>query len=410
MLRLAIAGCGAMSRRHVLGLDRLRDVDRASFHLVAVCDPVPENAAALADLAGRTLGMRPRAFPSLEAIEAACAVDALDLTTAPALHPGLAREAFAAGWHVLVEKPIALTVRDGREMIAAARQADRVLAVAENYRRDPINRLARALLDAGAIGLPYLAMQTFSAWGERVIITPWRHRQAAGGIAIDMGVHYADILEYLLGPIQHVVGMGALVDPVRVAPDGSQVIADAEDLTVGVARFASGALASWTLDLAGRGAELYTRRIHGTSGTLTVPNDRTGQPLAMTVTRNGAPCTVSPVDQLASIPDFTLDATTAALFSGERLASYDLPWTDIDANLLAIELDDFARAISTGDAPEVSGEMGLRSLAIAYGFLESERAGRILTVEEILDGRVTPYQDAIEAMLAESVLRRADAG
>jgi predicted dehydrogenase len=410
MLRLAIVGCGVMGRRHVLGLGRLRDVDRASFELVAACDTAPENAAALADLAKRTLGTRPQVFASLEAMADVAVIDALDLTTAPALHLALAREAFAAGWHVIVEKPIALTVRDGREMIAAARQAERVLAVAENYRRDPINRLARALLDAGAIGRPYLAMQTFSAWGGRVIITPWRHRQAAGGIAIDMGVHYADVLEYLLGPIQTVVGMGALVDHVRVASDDSQVTADAEDLTVGVGRFANGALASWTLDLAGRGEELFTRRIHGTGGTLFIPNDRTGQPLALTVTRSGAPCAVDPEDQLALVPGFTLHATTAALFGQERLASYDFPWTDIDANLVAIELDDFARAISTGDSPEVSGEMGLRSLAIAYGILESERAGRILAVEEILDGRTTSYQDALEAALGENAPQRAIAG
>jgi predicted dehydrogenase len=85
-----------------------------------------------------------------------------------------------------------------------------------------------------------------------------------------------------------------------------------------------------------------------------------------------------------------LHATTAALFGQERLASYDFPWTDIDANLVAIELDDFARAISTGDSPEVSGEMGLRSLAIAYGILESERAGRILAVEENRKS-ISPY-------------------
>ena len=169
---------------------------------------------------------------------------------------------------------------------------------------------------------------------------------------------------------------------------------------MGVGRFASGALATWTLDLAGRGEALFTRRVHGTGGSLAIPNDRTGEPLALTMSRNGTSHAVIPAEQLALAPDFRLDATTAALFGGERLASYDLPWADIDANLLGIELDDFARAITDRESPEVSGEMGLRSLAIAYGFLESERSGRVLDVEEILDGRATPYQDAIEAALA----------
>ena len=82
---------------------------------------------------------------------------------------------------------------------------------------------------------------------------------------------------------------------------------------------------------------------------------------------------------LALVPDFSLDDTTAALFGGDRLASYDLPWADIDANLLAIEFDDFAEAILTDRQPEVNGAMGLRSLAISYGFLESDRLGRFVT-------------------------------
>src|SRR5690606_28193873 len=113
---------------------------------------------------------------------------ALDVTAAPLLHPRLAIEAFAAGLHVLVEKPIALTVRGGREMVVAAVRAARVLAVAENYRRDPVNRLAKSLIDSGAIGSPYLAIQASSGWGERVVITAWRHLRSAGGIAVDMGV------------------------------------------------------------------------------------------------------------------------------------------------------------------------------------------------------------------------------
>jgi predicted dehydrogenase len=328
-------------------------------------------------------------------------VDALDLTTAPALHPVIAAGAFAAGLHVMVEKPIALTVRGGREIVAASR-ARLVLAVAENYRRDPINRLARALLDVGAIGRPYLAVQASSAWGERVIITPWRHRKAGGGIAVDMGVHYADILEYLLGPIHSIVGMGALVDETRVGSDGTAYPADAEDLTVGVARFANGALASWTLDLAGRGEAAFTRIIHGTGGTLAIPQDRTGKPLALTVRERGQTGAIGGDEQLALVPDFALDATTTALFGRDRLATYDLPFADIDANLLAIEFADFARAIETSDEPEVGGEQGLRSLAIAYGFLESERVGRILPVDELLDGRSTPYQDEIDLTLTSA--------
>ncbi|MFM9105431.1 MAG: Gfo/Idh/MocA family protein, partial [Chloroflexota bacterium] len=337
---LAIAGCGVMGRRHVRGLARLKDAGLLPFDLAAAIDPIPASAAALADLAEHLLGTRPAEVPDLAAALAAVpGLAALDLTTAPALHPPVAEEAFAAGLHVMVEKPIALTVRGGIAIDAAAKRAGRVLSVAENYRRDPINRLAKALIDAGAIGRPYLVQQSSSGWGEKVIITPWRHRRQSGGIAVDMGVHYGDILEYLLGPVDTVGGMGALVDERRIAPDGQSHPADAEDLTVGVARFASGALACWMLDMAGRGGDQWNRTVFGTGGTLAIPNDRTGRPLRLAQWQSGAPVDMPPDGQLALVPGFRLDPATAALFGGDRLASYDLPWETTDANLLAIEYD-----------------------------------------------------------------------
>ena len=202
---------------------------------------------------------------------------ALDITTSPDLHARIGIEALRAGRHVQVEKPITLTIPEGRALVAAA--SDRKLSVAENYRRDPINRLAKALIDAGAIGKPFLAVQSSSGAGENVIITPWRHLKRACGIAIDMGVHYADILEYLLGPMSTVAGLGAVIDAERKDADGKLHPADAEDLTVGVGRFESGALATWILSVAGRGEGHFSRTIYGTGGSLSIPGDRTGHPL-----------------------------------------------------------------------------------------------------------------------------------
>ncbi len=301
-------------------------------------------------------------------------------------------QALQAGAHVMVEKPITLTVREGRDLINAARTHGRKLSVAENYRRDPINRLARALIDAGALGRVFFAIQSSSGSGERVIITPWRHLRSSCGIGIDMGVHYADILEYLLGPVECVAGMGDVVDVRRRDTDGNWHDADAEDLLLGIARFRSGALANLVLNLAGRGETHYQRIVYGTAGSLSIPRDRTGEPLVLTLRENGQERTLSGEDQLRLVPDFALDDTTAALFGGERLTSYVLDWADVDANLLAIEHDDFARAILDDREPEVTGEAGLRSLALIYGFLESERLGRFLSMDELLTGEDAPYQ------------------
>src|SRR5688572_24120990 len=191
-LTLALIGCGVMGRRHILGLKALKDAGREPFHLTAVCDPLSASAAAAADLAEDLLGRRPDAFPDLATLYSSTSVDAVDITTAPNFHQAVGEEALAHGAHVMVEKPIALTIAQGRALVAAADRAGRRLAVAENYRRDPINRLARAALDAGLIGRPFLITQSSSGGGEKVIITPWRHHKKSGGIIVDMGVHYTD--------------------------------------------------------------------------------------------------------------------------------------------------------------------------------------------------------------------------
>jgi len=397
-ISLAIAGCGVMGRRHLLGLKKLQEINQLRFDLVAVCDPFESSATAMADLAADLLGTRPAIYadPALLPPD----VQALDITTSPDLHARIGIEAFAAGRHVLVEKPITLTIAEGRELVAAA--GDRKLAVAENYRRDPINRLAKALIDSGAIGKPFLAVQSSSGWGENVIITPWRHLKRACGIAIDMGVHYADILEYLLGPLSTLAGLGEVVDDERKGADGAMYPADAEDLTIGVGRYASGALATLILNVAGRGESQFSRNIYGTRGSLAIPGDRTGAPLKLSNRVNGEDRVVPDEELLALVPEFLLDPVTAALFGGDRITGYELAWADTDANLLAIEFDDFAESILTDRVPEVDGAFGLRSLAIAYGFLESDRLGRFVSVDELLTSTDLPYQAEIETALAAS--------
>jgi predicted dehydrogenase len=387
-----------MGQRHIRGLGRLRRVGRLRCELAGLCDLLPQNAQRAADLAEEQLGYRPQIYESFEAMQKGVGqLDAILLTTSPDTHAGLGVTALQAGVNVMAEKPIALTVRQGQRLARAARDTGKWLSVAENYRRDPINRLARAVLDSGALGRPFLAVQSSSGSGENVIITPWRHLRRSCGIAIDMGVHYADILEYLLGPVDCITGMGMVVDHERKGADGTLYPADAEDLSVGVARFQNGVVANWLLSMAGRGAGHYTRMVYGTSGSLSIPGDRTGQPLQLTLRREGKDALLTAEQVLELVPDFHLDPTTAALFGGERLASYSLPWADIDAGLLAIEHNDLATAILEGRSPEVSGLEGVRALAFAYGFLESERLGRMVRMDELMSGTVSAYQDELES-------------
>lgn len=391
-IALALCGCGGMGRRHINGMGQLQRVGKRPFDLVAVCDLYESSAQSAADLAAEALGQRPAVYTDLTQLRN---VDAVILTTSPETHAPLGITAMELGMHVMAEKPMTLTVSQGRQLIATAQRTQRKLAVAENYRRDPMNRLARALLDAGAIGTPYLSIQLSGGGGERVAITPWRHLRAKGGIIIDMGIHYADLQEYYLGQISQVVGMNALIDRERVDAQGQRHPSDSEDLMAGVARFQNGAILHYLMDRAGRGESQFIRTIHGTGGSLAIPRDRTGQPLKLMQRRNLKDEVVPEEELLALVPDFALDELTATLFGGERLTSYQMSFPDIDTSLLAIEQVDFVEAIVNDRAPEVTGEIGLRALALMMGFLESELLGRIVSMDELVTSDTMPYEALI---------------
>ena len=94
----------------------------------------------------------------------------------------------------------------------------RILSVAENYRRDPINRLAKALLEEGVIGTPRLMMHNTIGGSDRMLISVWRHQKNASGILLDVGVHFADIMEFFLGNISSVYAQTRLHEKKRINP------------------------------------------------------------------------------------------------------------------------------------------------------------------------------------------------
>ena len=112
-IRFALVGCGRIAKNHFGAL--AQHADRAE--LVAVCDKLPERAAAAAAQTGA------RAFTSLEAMLAEVDADIVVLTTPSGLHPAQAIEVAAAGRHVITEKPMATRWKEGRAMVDACDKA-----------------------------------------------------------------------------------------------------------------------------------------------------------------------------------------------------------------------------------------------------------------------------------------------
>ena len=415
-IRLAIVGCGGMGHRHLFGLVELDRAGWDRFELVAVCDPLRENAESLAQEAANHFETRPRVVTNLDEL-AAAGVEALDVTAPPRHHHTVIIDALNRGWHIMVEKPMGLTVQICHLIREAAQNSGSVVSVAENYRRDPLNRLARALLDAGVIGEPRLLRHLTIGGGDGIFATVWRHHKDQSGMLVDMGVHYADMMEYLLGEISTVYAQTSLHEPIRRKPRPKdeepaagpaafyqrwrkklpdEVKATAEDAAYATILFKSGAVGQYVEDHAGHGQPIWIRQIFGSNGSLDLPHDRSGNVIKLKI---GADEPISDERLLQFVPDFQLDEVTAALYGGNRLWRYDLPFPEIDRKNIAIEYAEFAGAILGEQIIEVDVTQGARSVAIAYALLESNELGRAVTVNELLTGQIEGYQRAINDSL-----------
>jgi predicted dehydrogenase len=389
---LILLGCGLMGGRHLKGYAELERVRPGTLRLRAVCDPRSEAAERLAGEAEALLGYRPLCCGSAEeALKRQPRIVAADVATDPRSHAAVVTALLEAGIHVQVEKPLSVTAAPGREMVEVARRSGRILAVAENYRRDPMNRLLRHVVESGAIGEPQFVTQVYVSAGHRVVVSPWRHAWAQGGLALDVGVHYADMLEFLLGPADTVAAVGQKVRAEREWPDPggeqSSVPVECDDLYAALLTFGSGAQGAWIMNFASAGQRQWQRTVYGSTGTVSGPADRSGEPVSL---QRGSTVFVGDA-LLRELPTFRLNETEA-LFFGERPATCPREFQEMDRQLIAIETVDFLDAIREGGEPEVPGEAGLRSVALVMALLESVHAGRPVRVDDVLSGAVHHFQ------------------
>lgn len=419
-IKLAIVGCGGMGHRHLRGLAELHRAGLSKFDLVGACDPLTANAESLADEAADHFGSRPAVVANFDEL-ATTGVEAVDITTTPPYHHTLAIDALNRGWHAMIEKPVGLTVRACNVIRNAARATERIVSVAENYRRDPINRLAKALLDEGIIGKPRVMIHNTLGGSNQMLISVWRHQKDQSGVLLDVGVHFADMMEYFMGNITTIYAQTRLHEPIRYNPaagnpDGAlsnpagvyakwqkdmpgEFPATAEDAAYATLTFANGAVGQYIEDHAAYGKGIWLRRIYGSAGALDLPSDRSGNQLTL-YRPDEEP--LSDQRLLDLVPSFRLDTATSSLFEGNRLWRYEFPFAETDRKLIAVEYADFADGISGSKPVEVDIEQGTRSVAICYGMLESGLAGRPVTVDEIIAENIDGYQDEINQTLGLS--------
>lgn len=176
-LKVGVIGVGAMGENHV------RNYSQLPVELVGIYDFDPERATAIAQKYGT------ETFPSAKQLLSK--VEAVSIAVPTTLHCICTLEALEAGAHVLVEKPIATTLEDAREMNRKALAVGKVLMVGHLERMNPAVQAIKNFVDEGGLG------EVVSITAKRV--GPHNPRIRDVGVILDLGIHDIDVISYIFG-------------------------------------------------------------------------------------------------------------------------------------------------------------------------------------------------------------------
>lgn len=326
-----IVGAGIIAAVHADAIALLPDA-----RLIAVTDVAAGAARDFAAARGCA------AEPTLDDLLARRDVDVVCVCVPSGLHAEVGVRAAKAGKHLVVEKPLDVTLEAADRLLAAARQAGVTLTVMSQHRFDPGVTELKRLIDDGALGRLVLGEASTKWYRTQAYYdaAPWRGSWAMdGGALLNQGIHYVDLLRWCMGP------------PVEVTAVCTTQAHDieVEDTALAIVRFASGAVGTISATTAAYPGFPQRLEITGTEGTVTVED---GQ-LVRTALRAAADAAPPPRAQGAA-------ADPAAL----------------DAAVHAAQLADLLAAADEGREPAVSGLDGRNALEIVRAVYESSRTGR----------------------------------
>ncbi len=257
-IRLALLGAGIFARdAHLPALQGLEDV----FEVTAIWSRSEGSARALAERVNHPVTL----YTDMEALLASPDIEAVDVILPIGVQPVVIAAALAAGKHVLSEKPMAPDVATGRQLLEVyARYPGLIWDVAENWRYSPAIMRSAELIASQEIGRAYLlnwALHIPVTTENKYYHTSWRRDGSfPGGFLLDAGVHHMAALRMLLGEVTEV---SAMISSVR------EDLPPADTLTATL-RFASGALANYTVTYAARTAWPDPITVVGDAGALQI--------------------------------------------------------------------------------------------------------------------------------------------
>lgn len=332
-VRFGLIGCGRVAPRHAQSLIQLSDTQ-----LVAVADIREDRARRFSAEYGA------QAYTDYDNMLARPDIDAVTVCVPSGLHAQVAIDVLHAGKHVLVEKPIALSLADADRMIATAREAGLTLGVVlQNRYNSPVQQV-RTLVDQGRLGKLYLGSVCVRWYRPQSYYEDGWHGTLSmdGGALMNQSIHHLDALQWFMGPVASVYAYTATLAHTM----------ESEDVGVAVVRFRSGALAT----------------VEGS--TLTWPQNLEGS-VALFGERGSVKIGGT---ALSRITLWKVDGELER--EAEILTSQRVDPPTVYGYSHREVIHDFARALLDGREPSTPGPEARKSLALVLAIYESARMGR----------------------------------
>lgn len=264
---------------------------------------------------------------------------------------------------MLVEKPLAATLKDCDDILNAAKQAGvRVGTVCQRRFYAPSQRMRRAI-DEGKIGRPALGTVLMLGWRDRAYYESdaWRGkwRSEGGGVLVNQAPHQLDLLQWFMGPIDELFGVWSNINHPYI---------EVEDTAVAIVRFRSGALGNIVVSNAQKPGIYGKVHVHGDNGaSVGVQTDGGAMFIA------GVPSVIEPpVNDLWTVPG---EALMLAQWQKEDTDLFN-SHGDSMAYYFRLQIADFLGAVASGREPLITGEDGRRTVEIFTAIYRSQKSGQ----------------------------------
>ncbi|MGB7159506.1 MAG: Gfo/Idh/MocA family oxidoreductase [Tepidisphaeraceae bacterium] len=347
-MKIGLIGCGQLAQGvHLRALSTL-----SGAHVTALADP---DAARLTEASRLAPGAAK--FADWRQLLALPDVDAVIISAPNAFHAECAVAALNAGKHAYIEKPLALSVEQGRKVldVAAEREPTLVAVMGFNYRFNPLYRRVREIVRGGALGQIVSVRSVFTTKGSAV--PAWkRDRATGGGVLLDLASHHVDLVRFLLG--REIIEAQASTRAVRFKGDTASLRLRLDDGVLVDSFFSLNSTDDDRLEILGTHGRLAMDRYRGWDVEFTSAGaeaSRAKRFVAQIKSLRRAPYLLQKARSVAGEPSF------------------------------AAALGDFVSAIRGGGrARGATIEDGLRSLAAIEAAERSAASGRAEAVEQIV--------------------------